>query len=809
MFLLFAKELVGDAVPVIVGSLALFTFTPLGDSVISKIGGVPPASPPRSRPSRPFVSASSARPPPAAPPRAPSPPPPPPRHPLTRSRSCTPNNPQASLRQSISSVGRASMQPGDSQPPFDSRQAARQRRPAEMPTIRAQPLSPASASTTATTATSPRTVRAQQTAPAQSTAPRHAPDAYPRSPRPQLPAEGALIALPIVATGAVAAVSAAPLAMQWITPHVGATPRRRRSSDGMIRREGNMHESSPVYSPGQGPAGEREGGSRAVGGGAYAVLGKPSAQPQRLQRADRNVEAGGAAATAAASSTMPRSLAADGGTSVEGPAVKAGPREPGGGPGGDPLADARSRETSPRPAGAANTRMDAGAGDAEVMAGRAAAGMGEARGSAAAEEGRDAAYAGWSRRRPEPTDPGQSEQRSQAGSERIGGWREVEEVWREWGAGSGAAARRRAVVQGWAAGVRDVGSELSDRVAAVPGREAAASAVSAAAGAAAGAAKAAAEAAQAGAREGMRDVVTGASAAQQGAEGEPPSPAAASRGGAAAGGEDFGTAPGSGSAMAGEGGSAARADADPRATDARMHEPHAGEESGNSRQEPEVVSEVEVLLPQQYETLQRQKRLQRRREVQEQRRQAAERASGGGEPAAWRSMWGAAETAGRWASGERRRQRSYRRSDDARGWGEGAPAGGAAQEAPRPSPRTRRRAPDPTGQGSAAVEQGPGGVWQQAPSGGGADVPAQPQRARRMTARDMAQARARGEGVATADFVGLRRREEHGLLGGLMRWVLGHRARQRVRDRVRAARRPVLTTLLKLFPFLRSWGGFM
>jgi hypothetical protein len=44
---------------------------------------------------------------------------------------------------------------------------------------------------------------------------------------------------------------------------------------------------------------------------------------------------------------------------------------------------------------------------------------------------------------------------------------------------------------------------------------------------------------------------------------------------------------------------------------------------------------------------------------------------------------------------------------------------------------------------------------------------------------------------------------------GLLRLLFGGRARARVRDTVRASRRPVLNTLLTVFPFLRSWGGFI
>ena len=37
----------------------------------------------------------------------------------------------------------------------------------------------------------------------------------------------------------------------------------------------------------------------------------------------------------------------------------------------------------------------------------------------------------------------------------------------------------------------------------------------------------------------------------------------------------------------------------------------------------------------------------------------------------------------------------------------------------------------------------------------------------------------------------------------------GARARGRVRDTVRASRQPLLHGLLTVFPFLRSWGGFI
>jgi hypothetical protein len=45
--------------------------------------------------------------------------------------------------------------------------------------------------------------------------------------------------------------------------------------------------------------------------------------------------------------------------------------------------------------------------------------------------------------------------------------------------------------------------------------------------------------------------------------------------------------------------------------------------------------------------------------------------------------------------------------------------------------------------------------------------------------------------------------------GALGEWLVRWRARQRVRDTVRASRKPLLGTLFTVFPFLRSWGGFL
>jgi hypothetical protein len=48
-----------------------------------------------------------------------------------------------------------------------------------------------------------------------------------------------------------------------------------------------------------------------------------------------------------------------------------------------------------------------------------------------------------------------------------------------------------------------------------------------------------------------------------------------------------------------------------------------------------------------------------------------------------------------------------------------------------------------------------------------------------------------------------------GVGGGLGRWLLRWQARQRLQDTVRASRRPLLGALLTVFPFLRTWGGFL
>eukprot|EP00892_Ulva_mutabilis_P005866 jgi/Ulvmu1/3651/UM017_0065.1 len=827
--LLFAKELVGDAVPVIVGGLALLTFTPLGNIILSKVGGVPITRPPRSRPARPFVSAS-ARGAPRTPSAPPPPPPPPPGYNQSWPEPSSAQNTTSHRRRASLEQGRvrASTRYTEHDSGTSPRQTyssdtangrfSSQRRSAA--NVSSPPQRRAYRSSSAPTATAPASQRT-----AQASTPVAAP---------------AVLRLPVVATSAVAAVAAVPAAQ----PPRGVL-RERRGRNGHSDRSHSTPQQPAADSSGDRPIVRRGMGS-GDGAGAAAgqeALGESRSETRSESCSDSAPQAPSTAREVPLKAEPPRSyLRSD----IAAAVYDAGPA-----PAGASAAVAEEgahEQSSVRARGQGVTRVvDVGEADAqtvtegegEAQAEATAASQGAAGGSgrrdggaAAEEDAADDRAAARAQRMSAGTDPGEGTvgadttrgwaagpqrraRRRPGGSERVKDWQEgVEGAWNEWGAGEGAAARRQAVVEGWAAGVKGVGGEIAGRVASVQGGEAAMAAVSEAA-------EAVAAAAQAGVQEGLRDVVSGAAAASAARESSSSvqEPAQAAAGSSGAGGAGAGSSSqgrrGDGGGPAAQAEAARGVPAEEAAAEGQrppVDDAAAGQglSGAGAQPAPEVVAEVEVLLPQQYETLQRRKRLERRREVQEQRRQAAARADGAGAAGAWRSMWGAAETAGRWVRGDRPGGgRTYQRSGDARGWGPAGAAGSRAQARGSQQGQRRRRAASGSAE-HAAASASPD--LDGARRGGPGDVPMRTQRAQwaqRMTARDMAEARARGEGAAAEDFVGLQRERGGGMLGGLLRWVLGRRARQRVQDRVRAARRPVLQRLLKVFPFLRSWGGFM
>ena len=76
-----------------------------------------------------------------------------------------------------------------------------------------------------------------------------------------------------------------------------------------------------------------------------------------------------------------------------------------------------------------------------------------------------------------------------------------------------------------------------------------------------------------------------------------------------------------------------------------------------------------------------------------------------------------------------------------------------------------------------------------------------------MTARDLAAAHEHGRMSKFDSWSG--GLSAMGSMGALVQWMFGARARARVRDTVGASRRPLMGALMSVFPFLRSWGGFM
>ena len=79
---------------------------------------------------------------------------------------------------------------------------------------------------------------------------------------------------------------------------------------------------------------------------------------------------------------------------------------------------------------------------------------------------------------------------------------------------------------------------------------------------------------------------------------------------------------------------------------------------------------------------------------------------------------------------------------------------------------------------------------------------------RRMNARDLAAAHEQGR-MSRFDSMSSAGVKFMGPTGGLLHWMFGAKARARVMDTVSASRRPLVGALVRVFPFLRSWGGFI
>lgn len=223
--------------------------------------------------------------------------------------------------------------------------------------------------------------------------------------------------------------------------------------------------------------------------------------------------------------------------------------------------------------------------------------------------------------------------------------------------------------------------------------------------------------------------------------------------------------------------------------------------AGGQQVEPEVVEAVEVLMPDDYEYLQRQRqRLQRRRQDPrarqgsswgaQQRRNAPEY---GAEPREGQPAWWAGAT--QEPSGYSSVNEPYVRSQQ----------GGSR----------RARYTEEVGQRSQRRRSTSQGVSARASTSGGAqgwDIDVVASRAprgtsRRMNARDLAAAHEHGRMSRFDSWSG--GLSTMGPVGGLVKWMFGARARARVRDTVSASRRPVMGALMRVFPFLRSWGGLM
>lgn len=192
--------------------------------------------------------------------------------------------------------------------------------------------------------------------------------------------------------------------------------------------------------------------------------------------------------------------------------------------------------------------------------------------------------------------------------------------------------------------------------------------------------------------------------------------------------------------------------------------------------ECEAVEPVEVLMPRDYEYLQRQRQRLERRSQANRAQQGRQRVpSGSAKPQNEQAAWWATERPGHveFPQGEVRRN-SVKRGPVSPTVGVRARPSGAAQSWGAPAATSRKN----------AVAN------------------------RRMNARDLASAHEQGRmgrfdswSSTGLKFVGPR--------GGLLRWMFGAKARSRVMDTVSASRRPVVGALLRVFPFLRSWGGFM
>jgi hypothetical protein len=220
---------------------------------------------------------------------------------------------------------------------------------------------------------------------------------------------------------------------------------------------------------------------------------------------------------------------------------------------------------------------------------------------------------------------------------------------------------------------------------------------------------------------------------------------------------------------------------------------HSSAYKGSGQQpEPEVVEAVEVLLPDDFEYLQRQRRrIERRRQVT-------------------RSQQGS------WRSGRRKKVpcNDAEPRDRGKAWwvGFGTDTSGycsnlfAPYKQVQPNGASQTRYPRQTGQhaegsrrrSASASSQVGAGAGTQDCSTLGANVSS-----RRMTARELASAHKIGRFSRGGDLTAI------GPVGEALQWLLGARSRARVRDIVSASRQPLMGALFRLFPFLRSWGGFM
>ena len=234
-----------------------------------------------------------------------------------------------------------------------------------------------------------------------------------------------------------------------------------------------------------------------------------------------------------------------------------------------------------------------------------------------------------------------------------------------------------------------------------------------------------------------------------------------------------------------------------QSTNSSANDRHRGESQG----EPEVVEAVEVLLPDDYEYLQRQRqRLQRRKQAPrarqernwdgQQRRSTSEYTSEPRQQPAW---WAGAGTSPsvRSTGVDEPFARSHPGRSRSASYAEGVRQRAQRGRSTCQPVSVRAGASDGL-QGWGTVDVVSKGV---------------PPSSRRMTARDLAAAHEHGRMSRFDGWNG--GLSSMGPVAGLVQWMFGARARARVRDTVGASRRPLMGALMRVFPFLRSWGGFM